>query len=186
MTGTASYQLSSNLVLRLNAAQDVGTSLQRAGTQVQRLSVTSQQGVLTNSNGLPAGFLRGDLSDGVSTNQTVGFGLVGTYGRNTISLGGTAERREFDTGTQNLRNVRLSVSRQLGRMTTATIGGFYRYVDDVRGADTHAFGSRATINYQIGSQASVFATVTRTDRVSEDRRDEFSENAVTLGGRITF
>ena len=175
-----------SLLLRLSAAQDVGTGLQRAGTQIQQLSITSQQGVLTGANGLPAGFLRGGITDRISTDQTLDLALVGTYGRNTITFGSSIERREFDRGTQNLRNSRLVFTRQLGRQTSATAGAFYRYVDDIVGEDTHAVGARLSFNYQVGQRTTFFAAVSRTDRFSKNKADEFTENAVTIGGRLTF
>lgn len=186
VNGSASYQMTPSLLLRLSAAQDVGTGLQRAGTQIQQLSITSQQGVLTGANGLPAGFLRGGITDRISTDQTLDLALVGTYGRNTITFGSSIERREFDRGTQNLRNSRLVFTRQLGRQTSATAGAFYRYVDDIVGEDTHAVGARLSFNYQVGQRTTLFAAVSRTDRFSKNKADEFTENAVTIGGRLTF
>jgi uncharacterized protein (PEP-CTERM system associated) len=186
LVGTASYLLSSRLTLNLNASQDVGTGLQRAGTQVQRLTVSNSQGVLTGTNGLPPGFIRSDLNTGISTSQNIGLGLVGTYGRNSVNLGISATRRDFNVGSENLRSARASITRQVSLPISLTLGGFYRYVDDQTGVDTHAFGASLNLNYRLGSQTTLFVGVSRTDRFAKDIREEFSENSATIGGRISF
>ena len=186
IVGSGSYQITPRLRLSLSATQDVGTGLQRAGTQVQRISVANQQGGLSGPNGLPPGFLRSDLDNGISINQIISFGVTGTYGRNTVNFGGTNERRDFDQGTENLRQLRLTVSRDFSRRVTGSVNMFYRYVDERTGADTHAVGGRATVNYRLGSRTTVFAGVSRTDRFSADATEEFTENTVFFGGSLRF
>jgi uncharacterized protein (PEP-CTERM system associated) len=187
LTGNANYLVTPNLVLRLNATHDVGTALQRGSTQVQRLTVQTLSGGLATNNGLPAGFLRGNnLDDGLSTRQSIGFGLVGTYGRNSITFGSGFDITEFDDGTDRTSTTRLGWTRQLSRLTSLSLGGFYRYVDQRTRASTNAVGARADLSYSLGPTTSVFTGISRTDRFSSDPNEEFTENALTIGGRITF
>lgn len=186
IVGNASYDISPNLRLQVSASQDVGTALQRAGTQVQRLTVDTVSGSLLGPNGLPPGFLRSDLNDGISTNQNFDLGLVGSYGKNTITLGASTSRREYDNGTEYTRTTRVSWIRAFSSRVSASFGGFYRNVDEIARAETHTVGGSAGLNYQIGRRTSLFVNLSHTERFSDNANSEFTENAATVGGRITF
>jgi uncharacterized protein (PEP-CTERM system associated) len=187
VTGSLSHLITPNLVLRASATQDVGTALIRSSGGFQRLSITQLQGGLAGSNGLPSGFLRNNnLDDGLSTQQGFSVGLVGTYGRSTITVGSQYNNRSFDDGDDSTWTNRLAWSRQLSRVLSVDVSLAYRFVDERNQAETHTVGGRAGVSYQFSATGSVFADISRTDRFSSDPNREYTENAATVGGRLTF
>ena len=187
INGSLSYAVSPNLTLRADARHDVGTALVRSGGQFQRLTITQLQGGLTSNNGLPTGFVSNNqLDDGLSTEQSFGMGLVGTYGRNGITFGSRFTNRSYDTGDDIVWVNRLGWTRQLSRSLSVDFSLAYRYVDDRNRAETQTFGGRAGFNYQLGQNSSVFGFYSRTNRTSPAPQQEYTENAITIGGRLTF
>lgn len=187
VTGNLSYMISPNLVFRANAVHDVGTSLVRSASGFQRLSVTTLQGGLTGGNGLPIGFVNnGALDDGLSTQQSFGAGLVGTYGRSTFTVGSNFNNKTFDNGSDRTWVNRIGWSRQLNRLLTFDFSLAYRFVDSRVQADTQAVGGTVRLDYQLGANFSIFGILSHSDRFSDSPQLEYSENAATIGGRYTF
>lgn len=187
INGALTYLLTPNLTLRADARHDVGTAVVRSGGQFQRLTITQLQGGLASNNGLPTGFVRNNqLDDGLSTQQSVGIGLVGSYGRNAITFGSRFTNRSFDTGDDIVWVNRLGWTRQLSRVLSVDFSLAYRFVDDRNRAETHTVGGRAGVNYRLGQNSSLFAFYSRTDRTSPAAQQEYTENALTFGGRLTF
>lgn len=185
--GVLSYLVTPSLTFRMSAAHSVGTSLVRSGAGFQRLTIATLQGGLGGATGLPSGFLRNNnLDDGLSTQQSVGLGLVGTYGRSIITVGSNFNNRTFDNGDDVTWTSRAAWTRQLSRLMTFNLSVAYRFVDQRNSATTHTVGGSAGVDYQLGQQSSIFASVSHTDRFSAAPTQEYSENAATIGGRLNF
>lgn len=186
INGSASYALTSNLTLRLNASHSLSSGLQNLVSDSNLVTVDPVTGELLTPEGLPAGFGNTGLDNQLSLRQSVSATLVGDYGRNRIVLSTFGEQRDFDTGDEDIVRLRGVFTRRLSPKLSATASSFYFYTKPDVNATTHTVNARFDLNYRLGQRTSVFGGYSYTNRRSADDALEYSEHVASVGARISF
>jgi uncharacterized protein (PEP-CTERM system associated) len=127
--------------------------------------------------------------------------LVGNYERNTITLAGSHEEREYDIRPdESYVSARLSWTRQLSPYTDLFAGVGWRRTDiagDTTTASTGTLvGTSAPESDTYSGRIALMQTLAKdvfgnvsfghTTRVADQESDEYTENSLTFGVRIVF
>ncbi|UEM02735.1 TIGR03016 family PEP-CTERM system-associated outer membrane protein [Skermanella rosea] len=131
--------------------------------------------------------------------------LVGNYDRNTVTLAGTAEEREYDIRPdERYLSARLGWTRRLSPRTNLFTGvGWRRTENDGDAAatagaapvagilgptapETDTFSARIALTHSLAKDVFGSVALGRTQRVADDEADEYTENSLTFGVRIVF
>jgi uncharacterized protein (PEP-CTERM system associated) len=155
------------------------------------LTIDSETGQIVNAvTRLPLAFSVSDLQvdDSASLTDRFDAALIGTFGRNTASLGVRWEQRDFaNDPDENLTAVLLRIERQLTSRFTVALDGNYRHAqadDEPEPSDTVLVS--ASLSYEIGRSLYGFAAYSRGQRFSSTPADEYVENAFLVGLRMAF
>ncbi len=186
INGSATYALTANLSLRLDASHSLASGLQQLVSDSNLVTVDPITGELVTPEGLPAGFGGAGLDNQLSLRQSVSATLVGDYGRNRIVLSGFAEQRQFDVGDEDIARVRGIITRSLSPKVSASFSSFYRYTRPQVTDATHTVNGRFDLNYRLGRRTTLFGGYSYTDRRSSDASLEYNEHVASVGGRISF
>jgi uncharacterized protein (PEP-CTERM system associated) len=148
------------------------------------LLIDTRTGLPFDPNSVPVSIL-------TTTTRTKTFkaGLSYARGRNSFRIDGTVTDQDEEAGVndEKVNSIHASFGRQLNRRTNLRVFGTYqdsRIEDEDRDDDEYTIGS--SVSYRLGRQATAFGGYTYRMQDSTDPTDEYSENRVTIGARITF
>ena len=126
------------------------------------------------------------LVDDVYVRDRFRLGWAWFRGRNNVDLDLRYDRRDYqsaDLDTQDGR-VNLSFSRRLARRLSGRVRLEYwnhkEEGDPIDAFDFNQYRARIGLNYQLGSRTNASLDLLRTDRSSDNRLDEYTENRVDL------
>jgi uncharacterized protein (PEP-CTERM system associated) len=126
--------------------------------------------------------------------------LTGNYERNTVTLAGSTEEREYDVrDNERYVSAQLGWTRQLAPETDLFAGVGWRRVDSgntpssvlaglsepIEG-DTDTITARIALTHAISKDVYGSVSLGRAQRYADDPSDEYTENSLTLGVRIVF
>jgi uncharacterized protein (PEP-CTERM system associated) len=124
--------------------------------------------------------------DGVALVYSGDLGLYGDYGRNSLALVGRYTQRDFADSTETRYAANFNWGRALSRdwRTNLNLEGIQ--VEDEDQDTLQTVSGTARITHDLAENAQVFGGVTRTQRFADDPNEEYTENVIFLGGRISF
>jgi hypothetical protein len=177
----ADYAIAPRLTLRGNLSRTVDTTLGsvargRAGNPLDPVRAQVQE--------REAGQ---DLDDGVALIWRGQAGLFGDYGRNDLSLVADVTDREFADREETSYGATFTWNRDFSRTWAGRLNLDAAQVE--RGqdeADYQLYSATAEVSRDLAENAELFTGLSRTDRVSEDEDEEYTEHIIYFGGRIRF
>lgn len=171
------------------------TGQERILDDLQFISADPTTGVLIDSRtGLPfnPNTSTTGLQDQTTRTKTLNVVLLGTRGRNSFQIQGTAENsKDEGTGSTNLEEDSYTFSvgwqRRLNPKTNLSVFGNYgrnEFTSDNR--TDNEFGAGSTLSYVVFTNVDAFASYRFDKKISTDNTVEFMENRVSVGLRMTF
>ena len=180
------YQATPRLALTASYVEETTTQQDRIVANLP----TTDEGI-DDFNESPNAF---SLDDGVTRTRTISFGAAWQKRNVTASLRLAYEEEsedvsDFDSSDEESYIINTNVSVGLARDWTF-VGSFSgdwteRSETDDDDTEVEVFPS-ARLEYQLAPNFSTNLTYSYSRRFADDEEDEYTENAVTLGGRITF
>jgi uncharacterized protein (PEP-CTERM system associated) len=192
----------------LDAAQQIGgrTTLtasfdqQIATGQERRVRNLTQAEIEDLQAGQPIEDDPFTLSDQVTRTETFRVGVDTGFGRNTLGVDASLQTEQQDVvdgdDTEESYTVGLNFSRPLTRDLNFSLNASYTYsafsgqlVQATGTNDTvedDVYRSSATLDYNAFQNLSLAVTYSFAQRVSSRPDDDFTENALTLSGRLSF
>ncbi|EWY41479.1 hypothetical protein N825_27295 [Skermanella stibiiresistens SB22] len=206
INGSLSYRISPNLTFQAGYAHILETT-QRQFSNFQ-LAVDDSGQLIDPITNLPV-----DITDpgfGLRTEAFIASrfqtSLVGNYDRNTLTLAGTSEKREYDIRPdESYLSARVGWTRRLSPQTSLFSGvGWRRTESDAAttatattgtasggllggtAIDADTFSARLALTHTLAKDVYGSVSLGRTQRVADDEDDEYTENSLTFGVRIVF
>ena len=186
----ASYKISQHATIR--ASYDV-TFVPAQGNVLSlptNITLDKNGDLVDVTTGLPVN--QGDLGLGLEEHPYVAnraqASLVADYTRDQFNLLGSFEQRDF-LGIQPNEDVLYATGRWTHDLSpNLRIGGTlgYRMSDTAGGERDDTFLGRIDLSYDLAENATVYTAYSYTQRVSNISTEEYTENALIIGGRLSF
>ena len=186
----ASYKISAHATFR--ASYDVTFVPAQGNVLSLPTNVTlDKNGDLVDvTTGLPVN--QGDLGLGLEQQPYVAkqaqASLVADYTRDQFNLLGSFEQRDF-LGIQPNEDVLYATGRWTHDLSSnLRVGGTlgYRMSDTAGGERDDTFLGRIDLAYDLAENATVYTAYSYTQRLSNIATEEYTENALIIGGRLSF
>lgn len=153
-TGTLKYTITPRLVFNASYDMTVSTPQTALSTNLQDLVVLPNGQIVDSKTGLPLSpnQLAALQTNAVSRTQTAVFGLSGSYGKETVQLGGSAERRQFGGVQPNDASYTLSAT--VTRQMSPTVNANFSLTADDDQPDSGTASRSVTVSVGVNKQLS--------------------------------
>lgn len=188
---SARYLISPRLTFQASYTEVLDITGAAIGRQAFNLTVDEQGRLIDPATGLPVedidDFL--GLEDEAFLAHRFQASLSGSYERSDFVLAAVYEERDFDFRPDE--KLLTASARWTYALTPDTrlgvLGGYRTAETDVSGGlDTETVLGRLQLTHNLAQNLQALAAYSYAQRFADDENDEYTENAVTLGLRVTF
>ena len=193
LSADLSYDIGPRTTLVANYRDQLATGQERLAQNLSFIGTDPNTGELIDTRtGLPFDPTTGETSveDEITRTRTLTVAVRATRGRNSFVVSGNIQRQTEEgdgDGDETAYSVSSSFGRQLSRRTDLTLNGAFsrnEFEEDDR--DDNEFNLSTALNYVVFRNINAFTSYRYRKQISTNDDEEFTENSVSVGVRMTF
>jgi uncharacterized protein (PEP-CTERM system associated) len=186
-SGDLTYKVGAQTTLTATYSEEIETQQQRVNANLVNLDRLPDGTLIDPATGLPAdpNDRRFDFVDESSRNRDFSVGLVGTRGRNTFSVSGFHETREFGSTSDTETNWGVSgkISRNLSRVMSASLSASFSNDSGgglSGGSEEQSLAANASVGYSFARNLNGSLNYIFSNTDSEGDDNDIVENLVSV------